>query len=106
MFGTKALDELHHQKEVLLLESTLNRLKLQAELQNLRSFANPLGGLTGKTQGVFPLLLLLAPIAGFLAFRRFRRPDSFPGRIVSLAKLILPLYQLWRRFSSTVPSGK
>lgn len=99
MLGTKAVDEVRRQKEALLLESSLNRLKLQAELQNLRGLVRPAGGLAGKARGLVPWLTLLAPIAGFFAFRGLRRGGSPAGRFASVAKLILQGYQLWRRFS-------
>ncbi len=99
MLGRRALDDVLRKKEALLLESSLNRLKLQAELQNLRSFASPLSGLGGKAQGLFPWLMLLAPVAGFFAFRGARRAGSLGSRLASVLKLVVPLYQLWKRFS-------
>ncbi len=99
MLGRRTLEEVRRQKEALLLESSLNRLKLQAELQNLRSFANPVSGLAGKAQGLFPWLILLAPAAGFFAFRGARRAGSLGSRLASMLKLLMPAYQLWRRFS-------
>lgn len=90
---------MRQRKEVLLLESSLNRLKLQAEMRNLRGVVSPGGGLAGKVQELFPLLMLLAPVAGFFASRGARRGGSLAERLGSAVKLILPLYQLWKRFS-------
>ncbi len=98
MFGTGPVEELRAKKEALLLESSLNRLKLQADLQSLRGLMNPAAGLAGKAQGLLPWLTLLAPLAGFFAFRGLRRSGSFTGKLASAARLGLQAYQLWRRF--------
>ncbi len=97
MSETGSLEELRRRKEVLLLESSLNRLRFQSELQNLRQSANPMSGIAGQGRSLIPLLLLLAPVLGFLTSRLTRR-DSWPGRIASAAKLLVPILQLWRRF--------
>lgn len=98
MFGAKAIDEIGQQKAALLLESSLNRLKLQAELRSLRTAAGSFGGLPGKAQGLLPLLVVLGSLAGFFASRSLRRPDGLLGRLTSIARLALPLYGLWKRF--------
>ena len=99
MLGTRAVDEVRRHKEALLLESSLNRLKLQAELQNLRGLIRPMGGLAGNTRRLFPWLMLLAPVAGFFSTRGSRRSGSLTGKIASAAKLIVPVYRFWQRFS-------
>ncbi len=101
MSETGSLEELRRRKEVLLLESNLNRLRFQSELQNLRQTANPFGGITSQGRSLFPLLVLLAPVFGFLTFRSIRRADSWPSRIAYAAKLLVPLLHLWKRFGGT-----
>jgi hypothetical protein len=100
MLGTRAVEAVRQHKEALVLESSLNRLKLQAELQNLRSAISPVSGLAGKAQGFFPWLLLLAPAAGFLASRGMGRAGSLGARLVSAVKLVVPLYRWWKHLSS------
>jgi len=99
MFGARALDELRLQKEALLLESGLNRLKLQGQLEHLRALTRPVGRVAARVQGLSPLMMFLAPVAGFLAFRSLRRARSLAGRLISVVKLALPLYQSWKRLS-------
>ncbi len=99
MLGTRTIEEVRNRKEALLLESSLNRLKLQAELQNLRLSINPVSGLAGKTRGVLPWLMLLAPVIGFFVSRRARQRGSITSRLGSLFKLAVPLYRVWHRFS-------
>ena len=101
MLGRKELDKLSLEKQALLLESGLNRLALQAEMQNLRSSTAWLSEVTRVSKEAKPLLLVLAPIAGFLLARGSRRSDSWCSRVAAAAKWIGPVYQLWRSFSSS-----
>jgi hypothetical protein len=48
-----------------------------------------------------PLLLLLAPLAGFLMAKGSRRPDSWLNKLAVAAKWIGPLYTLWKSFSAS-----
>jgi hypothetical protein len=99
VFGREELDKLTVQKQALLLESGLNRLALQAEIQRLRSGTAWAGEATRASRQFAPLLLLLAPLAGFLLARKGRRTDSWLSRLAAAVKWIAPLYQLWKRFS-------
>ena len=105
MFGREELDNLAAQKHALLVESSLNRLVLQAECRNLRSATAWVRGVAGRSGERTPLLLLLAPLAGFLLTRFSRRPDSWLSRVAAAAKwigpLIGPLYGLWQGISAT-----
>ncbi len=103
MLGRKELDKLSQQKQALLVESGLNRVALQAEIQGLRSAAAWLKEATGLSRELAPLLVLLAPFAGFLLVRRPRRRSSWLSRAVTGVKWAAPLYQLWKRFA---PGGK
>ena len=96
MLGRKELDKLNLQKQALLLESSLNRLALQAEFRNLRSATAWVSEVTRASRGLSPLLLLLAPVAGFLLARGSRQSDSWLGRVVAAVKWIGPLYSCGR----------
>ena len=99
MLGREELDRLNVQKQALVLESDLNRLALRAELQSLRSATAWVGTATRTSREFTPLLLLLAPLAGFLVARGFRRTGSWLSRVATAVKWIAPLYQVWKSFS-------
>ena len=101
MFGRKELDKLALEKQALVTESSLNRLVLQAEIQNLRSATAWVSEATRWPRKAGPLLLVLAPLAGFLLMRISRREDSWFRRASAAAKWIGPLYTLWKSFSAS-----
>jgi len=82
-------------------ESGLNRLALQAELQNLRSATDWVSKAARWPRKPGLVLLVLAPLAGFLLARVSRREDSRFKRLLAVAKWIGPLYQLWQSFSAS-----
>jgi hypothetical protein len=98
--GRKELDKLAAQKQALLVESAVNRLVLQAEFQNLRSATAWVDEAVRGPRKLAPLLLILAPIAGFLLVRKSRRSDSWLNRATAALKWLGPLYGLWKRFSA------
>jgi hypothetical protein len=98
VFGRKELDKLNLQKQVLVLESTLNRAALQADVRRLRSATTWVREVTSVSRGFAPWLTLLAPVAGFLVSRRSRRSASWFDRVVAAAKWAAPLYGLWKRW--------
>jgi hypothetical protein len=98
MLGREDLDKLAAQKQALLVESSLNRLALQAEAQNFRSATAWLRA-AGDGAGKFrPLLFVLAPVAGFLLARVARRRASWLSQGLAAARWLGPLYGLWKRF--------
>lgn len=101
MFGQEELAKLALEKQAILAESNLNRLVLQAEIQNLRSTTAWVSEATRWPQKAGPLLLGLAPLAGFLLTRISRREDSWFSRVAAATKWIGPLYTLWRSFSAS-----
>ena len=105
MFGRKEVEDFRLQKQALLLQSGLNRLQFQLELQQLRSAAAWMSGAARTPRQLAPLLVVLAPLAGFLLVRSVRRPESLFNRVASVAKLIGPLYTLWQRFSAARKKG-
>jgi len=100
VLGRKELDKLNLQKQALLLESSLNRAALQAEIRRLRTATTWVREATSVSRELAPWLTLLAPVAGFLVARRARRSASWFGRVVTVVKWIGPLYGLWKRFAS------
>jgi hypothetical protein len=99
VLGRKELDELRVQKQALVLESSLNRAVLQAEIRSLRSATTWLREASSFSRELSPLLTLLAPLAGFLVARGARRWGSWFNRIVTAVKWIGPLYGLWKRYA-------
>lgn len=99
MLGRKELDQLSLQKQALLLESSLNRAALQAEIRGLHSATTWVREAASVSRELSPLLALLAPVAGFLVARGARRSASWFSRIVTAVKWIGPLYGLWKRFA-------
>ena len=101
MLGRGELDKLAVQKQTLVVESSLNRLALQAEIRNLRSATAWIREAAGRSEERLPLLLIVAPLAGFLLARLSRRPDSWLSQALAAAKWIGPLHSLWKRFSAS-----
>jgi hypothetical protein len=98
VLGREELEKLAVEKQALLVESSLNRLALQAEFQNLRSASGWMKAAAGGAGRFTPLLLLLAPVAGFLLARGARGSGWWPGRSLTALKWIVPLYGVWRGF--------
>ena len=97
MLGGRELERLAMQRQALVAESELNRLILQAALQNLASAAGRLTNFTCGKGG--PLMMVLGPLAGLL-FRRTlqRHAPSWLSRAISAAKWVGPLYGLWKGY--------
>jgi hypothetical protein len=101
VFGRQELENFRLQKQALVLQSGLNRLALQLELQQLRSATAWMTGAARAPRQLAPLWVVLAPLAGFFLVRSFRRrPESLFNRLASAAKWFGPLYTLWRSFSA------
>ncbi len=97
MFGGKELEELHVQKQALLLQSNLNRAALQAEMRHLRAATTWMRQAARISRELTPWLALLASVAGFFAARGTRRSPSWFSRIMTAFKWLGPLYGLWKR---------
>jgi hypothetical protein len=89
------------ERRTLVAESGLNRLVLQAEIQNLRDATAWVSEAARWPRKAGPLLLLVAPLAGFLMAKGSRRPDSWLNKLALAAKWIGPLYTLWKSFSAS-----
>ena len=101
MFGRKELERLALEKQALVAEIGLHRLTIQLELQNLRSAAAWVSEATRWPRTHGSLLMVLAPLAGFLLTRIGRRPNSWFDRAAAAAKWAGPLYTLWKTFSAS-----
>jgi hypothetical protein len=100
VLGREELDKLAIQKQALLVESGMNRLALQAELNSLRSGTTWLSTATGGAGKFTSLLPVVASVAGFLLARRARRSGSRLSQAAAVLKWIGPLYGLWQWFSA------
>ena len=101
MFGQKELDRLALEKQALVAEIGLHRLAIQLELQNLRSGAAWVSEATRWPRTHGSLLMVLAPLAGFLLIRVCRGRNSWFNRLAAAAKWAGPLYTLWKSFSAS-----
>jgi hypothetical protein len=85
---------------MLLVESRLNRQALIAEVAELHSATQRLSNAILAPRRFAPLLMGLAPLAGFFAFRGARQPGSLLTRAIKLAKWIGPAVSLWRSYAA------
>ena len=87
-------------KKALLLESDLNRLRLGAELQQLREAADITQHIRLLPHRLGPWAKALVPLAGLVAALGLRRASAgggFVRAIVSMAPMVI---RLWRAFST------
>ena len=100
MLGGKELERLEQLKQALIAESELNRLTLQADIQNLCFAAAELKEMVPRPGKVAPLLLALAPLARLFFRKKANHSTSWLSRIMAMAKWIGPAYSLWRGFAA------
>jgi hypothetical protein len=100
MLGRQQIEQFRLQKQTLLVESSLNRHALISEIGVLRSAFSSVSNAVLAPRRFAPLLLGLAPLAAFFAFRGARRPGSLITRVAKVVKWIGPAYSLWRSFSA------
>jgi len=90
------MTELQLRKQVLLLESDLNRLALRVECERLTGAGTWAGRLTGIRKAVGPWALVLAPLAGVALAAGLRRPTGWFGVLSKGLALAGPLIQFLR----------
>jgi hypothetical protein len=104
MFEKTELARLRAQKELLVLQSDVNRLLLAADWQQLRAPENWLHE-AGHLARRHPLwTAVLTAVAGVLAVQTVRKPGSSLGgiaRLVKLASTALSVWKLFRQQKST-----
>lgn len=98
MFEKTELARLRAQKELLVLQSDVNRLLLAADWQQLRAPENWLHE-AGHLVRRHPLwTAVLTAVAGVLAVQTVRKPGSSLGGIALLGKLASTAWSVWKMF--------
>jgi hypothetical protein len=100
MFGQEELKRLELRRRELVLRSTINRLAIKVELQNIQTSLLPAERIVSSVRAVRPWLLFLAPLAGIFAARSLRSRGSALSKAVGFLKWIQPLLGLWQQFRS------
>jgi hypothetical protein len=86
-------------KQALLLESDLNRLRLRAELGQLREAADLTSNLKRLAERIGPWAMTLAPLAGIVAALGLRRREAGGGFLRKAFNVAPALIRLWRAFA-------
>ncbi len=102
MVGGNEIDKLQLRKRALVLESSLNRLTLAAQWQNLHTATAWVEPAAQTFRQVRPWLLLLAPLAGLLVARNSPRPAGLLRRLLSVVKWARALWGAWESLSGTL----
>jgi|SRR6516162_6728620 hypothetical protein len=101
MLGRAEVERLQKEKAALVLESSLNRLRLKTELRELRASTDLVSRMFGQSGPILGSMRWLAPVAGFfLARKAASGSGGWFNRLVSAAGLIGPLTKLWQQFAS------
>jgi hypothetical protein len=99
MVGRKALEQYRLQKQVLILESNLNRLALRSAWNDLRSATAWMHEAAGIGRKVSPWLFLLAPVAGFFASRALGKRRGSWSFLLFLARWIPKAFSWWKSYA-------
>jgi hypothetical protein len=100
MFGGKELKRLELRRRELVLRSTLNRLAIMEELQDVQAALLPTERIVGSIRKARSWLLLLAPLVAIFATRGLRNNSSGFSKMIEVLKRIQPLLALWKQFRS------
>jgi hypothetical protein len=104
MLGRKELRELALRRQELVIQSQLNRLTFQIELQNVQTALQPAERLVASVRSARPWLMLLAPLAGVFAARSLGANGGIGSKLLGLLKWVQPMLALWNQFGS--PSAR
>lgn len=96
---------LMERRQALVAQSTLNRLALRLEVENLGAAAARLDRAAAIIRRFGPWLLALVSVGGLIAGRSLRGRRGKLASLMSLFRLAPPLLSLWRRYASGVNSG-
>ena len=100
MLGGEELKGLELRRRELVLRSTLNRLAISVELQNVQTALRPAERIVSLVRAARPWLLVLAPLAGIFAARGLRNNGSGFSKALGVLRWIQPLLVLWKQFRS------
>jgi hypothetical protein len=100
MFGRRKLKSLELRRRELVLRSSLNRLAIQVELQNVQAALRPAERIIDSVRAAQPWLMVLAPLAGILAARGLRANGAGLSRAIQALKYIPSLLGLWRQLKA------
>jgi hypothetical protein len=98
MFQKNELKRLQAQKELLVLQSSANRLLLSAECQELRSPEHWRGEVERLARRHPMLLAALTAAGGVFAAQAIRQPVAATGKVGRLTRLASMAFTLWRIF--------
>ena len=96
----KKMTALELRKKALLLESDLNRLRLRAELQQLREATDLTQQLKHLPQRFGLWGKALVPLAGIVAAFGLRRAAARGGLVGTIVSMAPSVIRLWRAFSA------
>ena len=100
MFSRQELKRLELRRRELVVQSTLNRLAFVEAWQQLETAWRPVERVVSTVRSARPWLLAVAPLAGFIAARRFRRGGSILTKALGVLRWIQPLLAVWRQFGA------
>lgn len=104
MFNTTEIEELATRKRLLKIESELNRQALSTEISRLRESAAKAQTLLSSVRSFYPVLLVLAPIAGYFLSRTAETHRSV-GRVLQIWRWARSLRPLWARCREFMSGG-
>lgn len=111
MFGKQERERLRLHRQALIVESDLNRLTIEAEIQKIRASTAWIRGTIQTYQQIRPFISLAAPVLGFLVVRLFRakpkaaakpEPEQHQRSSFGWARLLPIVFSIWRSRSKHV----
>ncbi|MBL9176249.1 MAG: hypothetical protein JNL10_22085 [Verrucomicrobiales bacterium] len=99
---TPSSHSLQLRKQLLLLESELNRAALREDLDRIRSKTSWLGGLAGNPDAApaSSWLIKAAPLAGILATAAAGPAGGWLKRGLRLVQIAAAAYPIWKAFTA------
>jgi hypothetical protein len=107
MPGTQKMTALQPNKDLLLLESTLNRLLLRAGCRDLREYATGMGRIRDGRRPIARWAVALVPLAGLVVALRSRRFWPGAGFLAQALAVVAPsLIPLGRALAASPGKSK
>src|SRR5262245_2867132 len=101
MLAGRELKALELRRRELVLRSSINRLTMRVELQQVQAALRPAGQILSLVRTIRPWVLVLAAGAGIFATRSVRHNGSGFSKAMGILKWIQPLLVLWKQFKSS-----